>query len=432
MSGRFTLRVHIGLATFLPVLFVAAVISFPRTFIELKLVLLVFILIHFASLAQKSAIRLSKSILAFYAASIVVGLLGAFVGAVHGNPEQAISDGLRLYLFWSILILVLLTYLRRFNALLIAHYGVILAAYMISVVNIVLVVTVYRGQSVYPEWFVEAMQLRVGFHEGYVQIVAHNVGMLLFVVPYLLVTVLRSDGRPEWRGLVWLALVASVITALLSGRRALWLILALTPYLMWAMSIATGTVRRIKYYPVFATVTGTGLVVAIVAPLALLKAETLEYLARSFSAEDERSIQRQYLIDGFSNLPLFGSGFGGFAGYTRNLDWPWLYELSYHQMLFNFGLVGTGILGVAYAFAFLQAASVMKARPTPMTAGAVAILNGVAGILIGTYSNPYLGSFDYLVIVAFLPLIASSAVPIARQSELPSIGSSGQRPMEST
>jgi hypothetical protein len=430
MKAGFLSRVRIKQAPFLSVIFIAAIIAFPRTFIELKLILLALIYIHFTAWAQKGAIPLSKPILGFYVAFIVVGLLGALVGTARGNPEQAISDGLRLYLFWSILIMSLLTYVRRFNAPLIIHYGVILAAFIISFVNIVLVVTAYRGQSVYPEWFVEAMLLRVGFHEGYVQIVSHNIGMLLFVVPYLLVTVLRTDGRPERRELVWLALVACVITALLSGRRALWLILALTPYLMWAMSIATGTVRRVKYYPVFATVAVAGLVVALVAPLVLLKAETLEYLARSFSAEDERTIQRQFLIDGFSNLPLFGSGFGGFAGYTRNLDRPWLYELSYHQMLFNFGLVGTAILGLALANTFLQAVSVIKARPTPMTAGAVAIMSGVTGILIGAYSNPYLGSFDFLVIIGFLPLIASSAVPIARKSEFPSLGRSGQRPME--
>src|SRR3954464_7750643 len=79
----------------------------------------------------------------------------------------------------------------------------------------------------------------------------------------------------------------------------------------------------------------------------------LDHVSAAFSSEDERTIQRGYLISSFMDQPVLGSGFGANAGYTRNPALPWLYELSYFQMMFNFGLVGLvgwGMLSGTYLF----------------------------------------------------------------------------------
>jgi hypothetical protein len=391
------------------VLFVVLVFAFPRTFLEVKLILLALIMIHFVAVAYTRTILVPKCLFVFYGALILVGFLAALVGAIRGNSTEAISDGIRLYIFWSILTPLLLTYFWQFNAMLILHYGIIIAAFTTSALNITLVVSSFVGWSVFPESFSEPLLLKVGIHDGYVQVIAHNIGMLLFIVPYLLVTALRTDGVQENRWLVWLALAVALITAVLSGRRALWIVTAVTPYLMWLLALATGTCNRIKAFPLFSTGALGLLVIAILSPLIFFSEDTLLYLNSAFSAEDERSIQKRYLIEGFWEMPLFGSGFGGLTEYVRSEESPWLYELSFHQILFNFGVVGSVLLTLSFLYTFIKAVRTIKANAAPAENGVVSVLFGACGLLIGAYSNPYLGSFDYLLVLGFLPLVISGA-----------------------
>jgi hypothetical protein len=113
------------------------------------------------------------------------------------------------------------------------------------------------------------------------------------------------------------------------------------------------------------------------------------------------------LIDGFLETPLFGSGFGGVTDYVRSQDSPWVYELSFHQMLFNFGFIGSVFLVVSLLCMFIKAIEVIKVKGVQVKDGVISVLLGTVGLLIGAYSNPYLGSFDYLLALGFLPLVIS-------------------------
>ncbi|MFM6369904.1 MAG: hypothetical protein ACKPGN_17050, partial [Dolichospermum sp.] len=81
----------------------------------------------------------------------------------------------------------------------------------------------------------------------------------------------------------------------------------------------------------------------------------LQFIYSAFSSEDERTIQSAYLIDGFVNYPYFGSGLGVDAGYLRSDNFPWLYELTYHQLFYNFGTFGVLIILVT-AFLYIRKA----------------------------------------------------------------------------
>jgi hypothetical protein len=391
----------------LGVLFIALVFAFPRTLLEIKLIILTLLIINLAVLTCSRKILVPRHVCIFYGTLVFVGFLAAFVGAIRGNSTDAISDGIRLYIFWSILNSLLLTYYWQYNTIMVLHYGILLAAFTTSTLNITLVVSSFAGWTVFPESFSEALLLKVGIHDGYVQIVAHNIGMLLFIVPYLLVTALRTDSVQENRWLVWLALFVALITTALSGRRALWIVTVVTPLLIWFLAIATDTCNRIKAFPLYSAVILGLLVIAIIFPLIFFSEDTLSYLYSAFSAEDERSIQKRYLIDGFLETPLFGSGFGGVTDYVRSQDSPWVYELSFHQMLFNFGFIGSVFLVVSLLCMFIKAIEVIKVKGVQVKDGVISVLLGTVGLLIGAYSNPYLGSFDYLLALGFLPLVIS-------------------------
>jgi O-antigen ligase len=113
------------------------------------------------------------------------------------------------------------------------------------------------------------------------------------------------------------------------------------------------------------------------------------------------------LIEGFIDYPVIGSGFGAHAGYIRNAENPWLYELTYHQMLFNLGIVGTLLLLLGFLY-FLRLAIGRLRDARQDFAIRLGILVGFLAILVGSYSNPYLQFFDSLIYVMFFALLCGS------------------------
>lgn len=390
----------------LAVAFITVVLAFPRTFLELKLLILACITVQLASiLIAEKRLHISKRILIFYGSIIAMGIVWSLIGLVQANPTQAIQQAIRLYVFWSLLIPVVIIYTRYFDPLMVIHRGVLCAGLLTATITLSFIASRYIGISLFPTWFEEAMLLRVGFHDGYVQVVSHNIGMLLFVVPYLFITLLHTDSRSEHRILVIAIFVLTLITAFLSGRRALWLSIAMMPYIMLGFCLITGRMSHIKSSKIVIPFLLILPFFAITAPLLLLQEDTLLYLTSAFSEEDERSIQATFLINGFLDNFFWGTGFGGNAGYLRSDISPWLYEMTYHQVLFNFGLVGAVLFVTLALYMFYGTFQKMMSDPG-RTQGALPILCGISGVLIGSYSNPYLGSFDYLIVLGFLPLLA--------------------------
>jgi hypothetical protein len=111
------------------------------------------------------------------------------------------------------------------------------------------------------------------------------------------------------------------------------------------------------------------------------------------------------LYKSFTEYPIFGSGFGGYAGYTRNLETPWLYELTYFQLMYNFGVVGLFFIAVIF-FIYIALAIKQLRIQNEFQTNDRALLVGLISFLIGTYSNPYLASFDFLLYLGMLPVLS--------------------------
>jgi hypothetical protein len=137
-----------------------------------------------------------------------------------------------------------------------------------------------------------------------------------------------------------------------------------------------------------------------------IQEDSIRYLKAAFSAQDERTIQRGYLFDGFAESPVLGSGFGAYAGYLRNEERPWTYELTYHQMLFNVGVVGVGFLGALFSLCLVLVIRLLR-RFKDGSAIPFGLLVGFCSLLIGAYSNPYFASFDFLFFVGLLPYLST-------------------------
>ena len=287
----------------------------------------------------------------------------------------------------------------------------IVSGILICAINFFGVGNQLGGWGLIPAQARESLSLLVGIHDGYVQITSNNIGSLFVIVPYLISLQFRSDASEANSVTAKVSLVLCLILVAISGRRALWLVVALAPFTILLISAVTGGTaflrpgakRLVAGYFALAVVI---LAVALATPARIQEVGYIRHLAEAFSAQDERAIQKGYLVAAFEESPILGSGLGANAGYSRSEDRPWTYELTYHQLLFNIGIVGFAALSGLIAAYFAMVANLLRKFPDG-TAVPFGLLVGFSSLLIGAYSNPYLRSFDFLFFVGLLPYLAT-------------------------
>lgn len=389
------------------VILMTAMMTIPRSYAGVKLALIaLFVALNFRYVFHTQYRAADRDVVVYYLLTAIIGGAWAMIGTFNGGSTDGIVDYLRLYVGWSVAYLIIVLLLKTSDAFRSLHWAIVIAGLCIAAINFIALAEYRFSLGAVPAVVVDQLDMRVGFHDGYVQITTQNIGSLFFICPYLIACVFRTDAPAVAPRLTRVALILTVLIAALSGRRALWIVLVLTPFLLVGYSYLTQTRDRNRGLEWLFALGG---VVAIILALVVVRTygmATISFLTDAFSEVDERTIQSRYLIDGFKDYPILGSGFGLDVGYIRSKMYPWLYELSYHQMLFNFGVVG--VLIVASIFLYYMKNSIqMIAQRIPNTEGAFCLIVGLTSFLVGVYSNPYLGSFDFLLVLATLPLLAS-------------------------
>ncbi len=402
-----TLSAATGVLTF------ALILIFPRSFAFLKLTLIAIYIAVTAPifLQNRRKYLFRPQIVVFYLSVSIIGTTWSIIGLFNNAPIDAISSTLRLYVGWSIAYALLMHALIATGDLKTLHRSIVISAFAIPAINILGIADSYFELNLISANIREALELRVGFHPGYIQVTSHNIGMLFFITPYLLYIFLFCRNSDFRNASSKLALATATLMCLISGRRALWMVIALQPLLIVGVSLATrtplwkSTTTRIFAFSTILTATLAAAFFSAAPQAVDVLNSAVVHASNAFSQDDERSLQAPYLIDGFLQNPIFGAGFGSYAGYTRSEESPWLYELTYHQLAFNLGLTGLLIIFVligSYTYRIVHSARRMKSSSS-IYAG---FLIGFLSFCIGAYSNPYFGSFDFLLIIALLPLLS--------------------------
>ena len=393
-------------------LFLASTMVFPRSFLVVKLILLIgFFLVSTTSILKQRKLLLHGRILIFYLSIAGIGLTWSIIGLTNGWDLSAINDYLRLYVLWSILLCVVFHFLLMGDAFQVFHKSIVASGLVIPAMNFIALFSYVMQLGLVPEVVTRELDMRIGIHPGYIQMTAHNIGSLFFITAYLVAIQFRKDMNHLNGFIVKLSLFMCIVLVLLSGRRALWVTILLVPFLVVFLTIVTSGFNQLRGRR-FLLYLLAGFCLAIVILFFLVSGEnsisaSFSHLQDAFSATDERSIQRSYLIDGFENYPIFGSGFGAIAGYQRSHESPWLYELTYHQMLFNFGLIGISLFIILLAIYFYYAI-VFISQCNQNSGHAFSFIVAIVTFSIGAYSNPYFGSFDFILLLGVFPVIAAS------------------------
>lgn len=398
-------------------MFIASMATLMRSFLGIKLVFLALFLLAFlvSVYLRRTRIVVYPRLVWFYLWIGLAGLVWAFVGLLHpGNYLQGNLDALKLYVVWSAAFVVLYTLLRAAPSLDIMHKAMVIAGILVPLVNFVALYDQLAGLGLISEGIRQELNMEVGLGDGYLQFNGVNIIAMLVIAPYLLSLQFRADAGKSNSKLTKLALVLSLILVALSGRRALWIVVAMTPCAILLLSGLTGSYslikaggRRVLLACAVAGVVGMGTILII--PEGALDGESVGSITRlkqAFSSEDERTIQKPFLINAFMKSPFLGSGFGATAGYLRSDERPWSYELTYYQMLFNLGTVGMTVLGTLFAV-YIGAVVRLLRQFREGSAIPFGLLIAFFSLLAGAFSNPYFGGFDSLFFVGLLPFLST-------------------------
>jgi hypothetical protein len=211
------------------------------------------------------------------------------------------------------------------------------------------------------------------------------------------------------RAITATAAIIAIVGSAFAGRRAILLVVIFAPVATWVVRWWLNSARKpqavIRIHPGWAVASPLLLLVVLYAAgtsYANRTWGTVQDAAATYvaigsgskttkSADDFVRIQQsRRLLNGWVEQPLIGHGLGAvIPGYARNTERPWMFEMQYHQLLFNLGLVGAVLLvaaGVIAAREIRRAARLSPQHAPALTATSVTAIC----LLAANASNPYL------------------------------------------
>lgn len=377
--------------------------------------------------------RVSGIAMTWTALLVSLGVLGAVIGFARGNPGA--EPTLTIFVIEPLVLGLLLGSVSRLPGW--QHWvRVMLDAALLAVVGLGFVLYIAASLDVsLPGWLVDPALAYVDTTGSTLRTNFQGFNSLVFLAPYGCARLFwrSTDERRWWTLLVFFAAVAGVM---LAGKRVLYLTvpaLVVASLVLLALVVVRRSSRPLDVRrglveagwavaAVAAAVVAVGVVSGLgptevfartVAQVTLQEtpaAEADPELAEQMGAEGlgVRELQSRELLEEWAESPVVGKGSGAVPDdYVRDPAAPWSFELTYHVILSNFGLLGLLVLG---SWALWIALWLLRAawRRDSLAASVGA---GFVGTALASALDPYLLKLDgmWMVFIPFGVAIAARA-----------------------
>lgn len=382
----------------------------PQSFSSIKLTLLIpllgFVMLHFLS---KQKFSINKDVIFYFIFFITIILSYIFLGLVNGNSLVASIEAFRVYVIFMIIYFILMLYLSSTNFEKNINIFFVFVSIGISFVTFITVFDAFFSMGLIGDNLRDEMLLEIGIHEGYTQLNSLNIGVFSFVLPYLISIAILSRKQSF---ILNVSILLGVLSVIMASRRIIMFLVFLTPFLVLIINyLCNGNNIFKKVYTFYISLfIGSCAFLSflyLLDPVIILgfKDRLLETIA--FDGNSLRSRQHTALMDGLIDSPFFGSGIGGTVDIIRNSERPWIFELTFSQMLYNFGIAGFLAWCLFYIhYSFLVFRKISKSIKNKTIY--ISLYVGFISVMVASITNPYLGSFDYLFALILLPLIIQS------------------------
>jgi hypothetical protein len=385
------------------------ILGFPRILQIPKMALC--LLIVLSSVGANNQFRVYPSLYKFICPWMVYVAITVFTGVIYGNSDAGIIAFVKVNVLNVLLYSLLLLTINSVNTLTRIFQGMVVATLYISLYNLLLAICAFLHVDISSIAMLDATS-GVGIHSGYTHLVTTNSSMLIMLFPLLLLMKDHPFVKNAINNKIYMvAIGGGAVTMALSGRRVLWISLAVS-LIFFAFGRTPDVMKLVKRFVAFIVI--FALCFYVVDKMELLSINgSIDRFLFAFADFDEygqanvRNAQSGYLLKGFCDKIVFGNGAGAtISGFQRSLESPWMFELSYHVCLFQSGVVG-GIL--YFASLLVIALNAVHAKKKDDCFGH-AILVTYSIILFANATNPYFSSsFDFLIFL-FMPLLLVESV----------------------
>ncbi|MGV3022269.1 O-antigen ligase family protein [Streptococcus suis] len=247
-------------------------------------------------------------------------------------------------------------------------------------------------------FFLLSKKTVVNSYGGYLSIFTPSITVLFFLTPYFLHFLFTNGIKGKKNLFIFMNILISLINIYIIGRRALILAIFVSVVFSQILNIR-------KLFSTKKVITFFLGILIIFSIFTFLKENFLLINLRlqQFGFEDsllggiERESQATALLNDWLKKPIFGYGIGVNARDSiRSYSVPGMYELSYHALLFQGGLIGLLIHLTLYFYIIVSGyINGYRSNNQILKFGTT----GLICLFIGNFSNPYIQSFDSLFIV---------------------------------
>lgn len=211
------------------------------------------------------------------------------------------------------------------------------------------------------------------------------------------------------------AATAGIAGAMVGGRRAIIVVLVLIPLVAWILKRSMMRREPLTVSPIRAMGAMGALITVIFAtPVVIahpLVINTWGAVVSFFSgvssdastSQTVRNEQADQLLRAWTQSPIWGRGLGAIIpGYSRSDTQPWQFELQYHVLLMQTGVIGALLALVIAVLVVIAIRRAARLRPDMLSSLTVTLCAGIA-MLIANATNPYLQAPAHMWAL-FLPL----------------------------
>lgn len=398
-------------------LFLMIVVPFEFQQFKLLLVMVIIFNVVLIAFLIDSGVASSKVVIWFLFV-VSIGALFVLWGFLNGY-----SDSLKVmpvFVIWPIVYFFIMIAVRHPFSVHRVSYLLIASSIFISLYSIGYLLTVF---SYIPDiaLFGIIKSANYSIDSGFINYGIPAVTSMLYLMPFSLSAFLiwcKTDNFPIKRYWVGVSLLLGMIPLIFSGTRVFWILLFASPIITYILllvvncsNIRLKAYRRncydlFKYSAYFAALMAVMFydVISDFFEFASGSEVFIDALLFSDKGTSVRVEQMKYLLDGWTNAPLFGEGHGAsLATYRRTGNNEWAYEQTFFALLYQTGLIGV----ISYLFAILWIVfNIIKlSRLSERNLFfLVPITVGMLCFLIANLTNPYIYAFDHLWTI-FLPVI---------------------------
>ena len=401
------------LSTFIFAFFLMFTIFFPTSKNIVKLTLFS-ILFVYSMYKQKGVYSIPIPVIIY----VIYNLMSIFIGLLNGAPGALRTSTVTvIYPIAFSMIFISLCHEGNFKTF---SKAIILIATIVSTYDILYCIS-QIGYIRLPGWFfIDSLNMSFTNHFGYTHFTTTHINVLFFLLPFSMSILMKYNNGDEGKIIKKNRLIFSIILqyvcVILATRIAMVTISILSIAIIFAINIflespkAKKTIKRV--YAMYITI-GFIIIVGLLIYFSNYLGMVLSAVYNKFIVEGQigstspRAIQADALINGWIEKPLLGHGAGSYTPLCiRSEEMPWSYELTYHALLFQSGIVGFVITFGLYFFIIFQ---IIKAviKDKSIRAEGVAYASGLICFLIANAVDPYLGKFGYMWVI-YMPLAFGS------------------------